>query len=395
MSYDFTWPSPEPLIEENVLGTNISLMKEKFGALSQDEDIYSRICIGNSVISLEPYKGCPLGCAYCMANNDIRSLNNYSSNSDVENVILKKPQKIYDSLELLDALIGHPAFIKDKTIIGFCTGSTEVFLPEVGDNVWYAMKQMVDLNLKNPIWLVVKSFWETERNKWIKRFEYLIRHGIKVIISITDSGMPKDIEPYQIENRFEPFTCLAKTGVILSHHLRPILPKKTDIRKIEKCLDLSKDIVKSVCVGGLRIDPGMKLFWDKNGDYEYIPGNQEKVIDYRIIQIVSNMAKKNGLPVFIHSSEMISYHLGIPDYNLYQYRKNTDCFLDLGELKIKNIERKNSKKIQNLLKEIAGSIRLQDLEFDSLQGKIYLNQSLKYQEYHALIQAIGHSRLID
>lgn len=76
MKYDYTWPSPEPLIEENVFGTSISLMKEKFGALSQDEDIYSRICIGNSVMSLEPYKGCPLGCVYCMANNDIRSLNN-------------------------------------------------------------------------------------------------------------------------------------------------------------------------------------------------------------------------------------------------------------------------------------------------------------------------------
>ncbi len=132
MQYDFVWPSPEPLIEKKVFGTNISLMKEKFEALFQSDDIYSRICIGNSVISLEPYKGCPLGCAYCMANNDIRSLNNYNENKDKETLILRKPQKLYNSVDLLDALVEHPAFIKDKTVIGFCTGSTEVFLPEGG-----------------------------------------------------------------------------------------------------------------------------------------------------------------------------------------------------------------------------------------------------------------------
>jgi len=103
---NYLWPVTSSVTVKNFLGTGITLFKEKFGALSQESDnIYSRICIGNSLSSLEPYRGCPLGCVY-----------------------------------LIDALIKHPAFIPDKSVIGFCTGSTEFFLPELKKDLWNGKK---------------------------------------------------------------------------------------------------------------------------------------------------------------------------------------------------------------------------------------------------------------
>ncbi len=51
--------------------------------------------------------------------------------------------------------------------------------------------------------------------------------------------------------------------------------------------------------------------------------------------------------------------------------------------------------VKSFFEEVAKSIELYNLEFSSVNGKIFINHPLKYQEYHALIQAIGHSRVID
>lgn len=390
MPGDFIWPTEPPIIVDNVMGSDVSLLKEKFGALSQGDDLYSRICIGNSVISLEPYRGCTLRCAYCMANNDIRGLHDVSAK---DSAIIRKPEKIYDSCALLDALVCHPAFIEDKTVIGFCTGSTEVFLKDVNDNVWEAMKHMVSLGLKNPIWLVVKSCGECNLDKWIRRFRFLSNHGINTIISITDAGLPSTVEPFQPESRFEPFKCLSESGVVLSHHLRPILPGISTYDSLLSALEKSKDIVSSVCIGGLRIDPGMKLFWESQEDYEYVPGNQNKELNEGLERKIRDTVTEMGLPVFLHSSEMISYHLGINDYNLNKYRTDKACFLNLGA-DAEHIENAcGGAGIISVLQEIAHSIGL-NVHFNKENGSVItVDKKLEYPELHALIQAVGHSSI--
>lgn len=390
MAKEFVWPTEPPIVVNNVMGSDVSLLKEKFGALSQKDDLYSRICIGNSVISLEPYRGCTLRCAYCMANNDVRGLNDVSTK---DSAIIRKPEKLYDSSILLDALVRHPAFIRDKTVIGFCTGSTEVFLKDVNDNVWKAMEHMVFLGLRNPIWLVVKSFGECDFNKWDKRFRFLSDHGIRVIISITDAGLPASVEPFQPASRFEPFKGLTESGVVLSHHLRPILPGISTYNTLLSVLEKSNGIVSSVCIGGLRIDPGMKLFWKSQEDYEYIPGNQAKELDEGLERQIRNAAIDMGLPVFLHSSEMISYHLGINDYNLNKYRLEKDCFLNLGADAGRIENACGVSDITSILHEIAGSIEL-SVHFNKKNGGIItIDEELGYPELHALIQAIGHSSI--
>lgn len=390
MSRDYVWPTSDPIIINNVMGSDISLLKEKFGALSQNNDIYSRICVGNSSVSLEPFRGCTLRCAYCMANNDLRGLHDSPTR---ENAIIRNPEKIFDADKLLDALINHPVFIKDKTVLGFCTGSTEVFLKDVGDNVWNAMEHMAKIGLKNPIWLVVKSFGENAYEKWYKRFEYLSSHDIRVIISITDAGLPVSVEPFQPQNRFEPFRGLSGAGVILSHHLRPILPGISTIDALTAALEKSKNIVSSVCLGGLRIDPGMKLFWKNDMRYDYIPGNQVKELDEKLAADVSEVVRKYNLPIFLHSSEMISHHLGIKDYNLYRYRTDNTNFLQLGADYDYIMNQTGNHDLSEILHDIALSIGLNvDFTVDS-NGNVNITENLKYTELHALIQALGHSKL--
>ena len=403
MKKDYVWPIEEEKIVENFLNSGVNLMQEKFGALSQDSDnIYSRICIGNSLISLEPYRGCPLKCKYCMANNDVRSLDLEKYNGkDFDSIIVRKPEKIVSTSELVDAMVRHPVFIPDKSIIGICTGSSEFFLPELSDDIWFGMVRLIELGYKNPIWIVVKSFLDiNNKEKWIERFDFLDKNGVKVILSISDIGAPKDIEPYQVD-RFKIFDFLKNTNVIISHHMRPIIPGDyfTD-ELIDDLLDKSLNIVKSVCVGGLRIDPGMEIFWDNEitKQYNSITGNQDKIFDQKILKKVEEKVKlrKQTIPIFDKTSMMISYHLGISDFNLYRYRKNLEgAFLRVNLSIIKNAEQKHSKNIIKLLKEVAVKISLDNVEFSMEKDKIYVSRKLLYQEERSLIHAIGHFEIFE
>lgn len=112
-----------------------------------------------------------------------------------------------------------------------------------------------------------------------RRFRFLSGHGIRVIISISDAGLPAPVDPFQPKSRFKPFKGLSESGVVLSRHLRPILPSISTYDTLLSTLEKSKDIVSSVCIGDLRIYPGMKLFWKSQEGYKYIFGNQNKELD--------------------------------------------------------------------------------------------------------------------
>jgi len=326
-----------------------------------------------------------------MANNDVRSMN-YEGHSinNIEDLIFKKPEKLYDCVELLLALIIHPAFIPNKTVIGFCIGSTEVFLPEVGENVWIAMKKMAEYGLRNPIWLVGKSFHSNAKDIWYKRFKYLTDCRINIIISISDAGNHSEVEPFSEKNRFLPFEFLKDSGVYLSHHLRPVVPHPFVIDSISRSLEKSNGIVSSVCLGGLRLDPGMLLFWRREETTTYAPGNQSKVLGSDIENHVKNITEKVGVPLFHHSSEMISFYLGINDYNLNEYYSD-ESFLEVSKTTVSIIEQKFHRTLSEMLNEVAQNIRLFDVRFTVNEDKININKQLKYQELHALKQAIGFS----
>lgn len=408
MNTNYNWPSDIPKSVDNVFNTGITILKEKYGALSQDTDsLYSRICVGNSLLSLEPFRGCPLSCAYCMANNDLRSLKceayEEEQPNSIKQLIVRKPERLFSSIDLVDALVKHPAFIPHKSIIGFGTGSTEFFLPGVGDEMWQGVSHLRELGYNNPIWIICKSFLDTGREDvWAERLSQAACNS-KVILSISDVAASSEVEPYQVD-RFAAFSFvsdLAKynSNIVVSHHLRPFVPEtENGADEVRTLVRRSSKYVSSICVGGLRIDPGMMIFWQKAGDLkkELKPGDQEKILDIDLASIAIDELNKMHLdiPVFTRSSEMLSHYLHKADFNLYRYRTRKDCFLFVPPDVIKQVEYNCGKSICKVMRELSISIGLQDLSFSVDNGKIYISQPLKYQEERALIHAIGHSEIL-
>lgn len=407
------WPTEKPVIIPNFLGTGLDLLKEQFGALLQDsKNPLSRVSVANSTFSFDPIRGCPLACSYCIIGGDLRNLGVENDSSIIKEEIKnfrtlypRKPEVVFPGEVLARALFEHPAFIKNKSVISIATGSTEAFIPVSEKETWAIMKTFADEGLKNSFWIVTKRGIPDELlNVWLKRFKYLVKKGIQVIISITYSNAPYWVEPYR-RNRFHNFDKVKKVGVHITQHLRPIIRGINDSKEsLQEALKDSLRLVESICVGGLRKDPGVLLAWQysKGLDPKLLPDVKKEVrkkdLTEGTLELVKKIVKEKGydIPVFYRSSHVISHAIGIPDYNLYRYRDDGDRkgFLNIP-IKIQRlIENKYKKSLLSLLKEIAKSIKLDMIDFEINKNKILIKNNINYQEYRALIHAIGHSGML-
>jgi len=352
-----------------------------FGALSQDsENPLSRVSQANSCISLDPFAGCPLGCVYCYRYNSKRD-----ASFDI-------PTRLFSDEELVEALITHPYFIPHKTVIGISVASTEAFLPEVADSTFNIMNLLVNKGYKNPFWLVIKT--GIPKNSYSK-FKYITARSRGVIISVSYSSMPSRIEPFR-GDRFKNIEEAIRAGVHVSLHLRPIVPGWNDrYENIENSiLEGAKRNCQSICVGGLRFLEGIKYAITKKYNLEFpnIKEDElEKTLPPKIMNFVAKALKKNNinLPVFTHSSEVISSFLGIPDYNLHEFRRSQNQFLEIPLKKQIDIERRKNKKVKDLIKEAIQELGLEDCKVSVRSKDIILSRKLTYSEERALIHRLG------
>jgi len=416
MKYPYKWPTEKPKIIHNILQTGIDLLEEKIGALSQDShNPLSRVCVANSCISLEPVRGCPLGCIYCVAGNDCRNLvltadeyeKSYKS-LKTGSIFPKKPEVLFNGDVLVDAMIQHPGFIPNKTIVGIMAGSSEAFLPVAEKETWSIFKALIKHKLRNPVWIVTKFGIPHQLiSVWRERFKQVIKNGAPVVISITDTNAPVWLEPYR-GDRFGNYRKLKNTGIYISHHLRPIISGVNDSEEnLHIVLKRSLGFVKSVCVGGLRIDPAIQLKWKctkkklkVNEDYKNLmTGNPVgKQMPPEVFSKVKRIVKELGYntPVFLRSSQMLSEALGINDFNLYKYRNGKgNEFLNVPLDIQDKISKKLHKPFLKVLKDIAIKIGLKKIDLAQNGSKIYIRNDFNYQEEKLLIQAIGHSNIFN
>jgi DNA repair photolyase len=375
----------------------VTIKRQIFGALSQDNnDPLSRVSIANSSFSLDPFKGCPGRCAYCTVAGAARDIDIFSTPHGVHTQIKlpARPEQLFTGQELAQVLMHHPAFIKDKSVVSIGTASTESFLPIVERETWGAMEAFLEAGYTNPFWIVTKfGIPDDISSLWYDRFCLLKSKGINVVISVTESGAPRWVEPYR-GNRFRNMERIRQAGVRISLHLRPILARVNDSDKcIKRALDAAIGIVENICVGGLRKDLGVAIAWEHvyGLDPTLLPGNgnRRKDIPNDYIAKVRACVSVHGseIPVFTRSSEAISHLLSIPEYNLYRYRPNdTVCFLSIPWHMQESIRVQHGMPLTQIIEaNVTATVN---------GDAIVLNKVLSYRGHRSLIHALGHSGLL-
>ncbi|MBV8176654.1 MAG: PA0069 family radical SAM protein [Verrucomicrobia bacterium] len=172
--------------------------------------------------SLNPYRGCEHGCAYCYARPTHEYLG-FSAGIDFESRILVKPR----AAELLAAELARPSWIPQILVL---SGVTDAYQPIERKLQITRSCLRVLAEFRNPVSIVTKNHLVTRDVDYLA--ELASHHAVAVSLSITtlESGLAQILEPRAAtpSHRLDAIAKLRAAGVPVGVNIAPIIPGLND-----------------------------------------------------------------------------------------------------------------------------------------------------------------------
>ena len=206
--------------------------------------------------SLNPYRGCEHGCAYCYARPTHEYLG-YSAGLDFETKILVKER----APELLRRELSAPRWVPQVVAL---SGVTDAYQPIERKLELTRRCIAVFAEFRNPITVITKNALVARD---IDLFQQLAAHrAVSVSLSLTslDPEIQRTLEPRasSIRERLRAIEALAQAGIPTGALLGPVIPGLTD-HEIPKLLEAAKNAGAShASYIVLRLPHGLKKLFD-------------------------------------------------------------------------------------------------------------------------------------
>ena len=172
--------------------------------------------------SVNPYRGCYHGCAYCYARPTHEYLD-FGAGTDFERKLVVKPEVA----SLLRAAFDHPRWGGELVVF---SGNTDCYQPLEAS--WQLTRQCLQVCLEylNPIGIITKS---TLVERDVELLAELARASfVTVCVSLpfADEDVARALEPYAPApaRRLKTIERLAKAGVPVGINLSPLIPGLND-----------------------------------------------------------------------------------------------------------------------------------------------------------------------
>ena len=352
-------------------GKKYYLNDKPFGVLNSNEDepLYS-VCVSNSSLSIDIWSGCSFGCKYCHVQGIYSHIKECGK-------MRKKPMlnTKFTIEEIVEALMAHPFFEKDKTVISIGTGSTEPFgNNEVTDSTMKILEVFVEKNLKNPFWIVTKAGIP---KRIVNKVREITQHGNKIMFSMCWANNPKEIEPCQ-NNRFKNIELLSDIdNVYVAWYMRPLVKEwganQKNLTSMFKYVSENYGkYIDLIVPGGMRWTSGIEYALAELNHVKVpnlIKDDNKKTLDDKIVNDIINLSNIYfpNIPVFFNSSCALSYMLSVGNISLVNCFKESFCLYSLCPLfqrkscKI-NLTNIDIKKVEKKLNDMGIVIKLLDID---------------------------------
>lgn len=320
----------EPLIRlhGDLTGKDFSVREFTYGVLVPDYNHpLSCVSVANSSLSIDMWVGCRWQCAYCQVQGSNQDLANKGAMPSI-------PQRRnqFSVQEIIDALVGHPFFIADETVISIGTASTEPFAPgPVTESTFELIAAFLNRGLKNPFWIVTKGGIPKGRKIDFARIAKMTRG---LMISLCWADNPPHIEPFR-NNRFLHIEDAKEAGATIAWYLRPLAVEWSGTReRIEMMMLWVKkhyaSFISCVVPGGLRWTEGIErglLEVHKVTMPDIAKQENEKDLPYDLAQIILELAREHfpSIPVYFKSSCAITHMLKVPSISSVQALSRREC----------------------------------------------------------------------
>lgn len=361
------------IIGENS-GKEYRFYKNMYAVLDPDlSSPLSCVSVANNSLSIDLWTGCSLQCSYCHVQGiyeDIDWTNRRMRNKPIR-------RNSFSVEEIIDSLVKHPYFERDKTVLSIGTSSTEPFARgKVLESTLRIMEYFIEKGYKNPFWIVTKGGIPQEA---ISRLNKISEQIDKLIISICYAGNKKEIEPSQ-NNRFQNLDKLKlkDNNISVNWYLRPFNVEWFD-RDSHSLEDLFQQIsrtygryIDSIIPGGLRWTEGIEYGICEARNLKLpklLRENNVKTMENSVWDELYNLRDIYfpNTPLFKHSSCGVSTALERTNICLAQYLKKSHCASSIcpsNQRKLCSVELFTKKDIIELNK------KLEDLGYGVVIEKI-------------------------
>ena len=221
--------------------------------------------------SLNPYRGCEHGCAYCYARPYHEYLG-FNAGLDFESKIMVKPR----AAELLEEALARRSWSPEVLA---CSGVTDCYQPvERKLRVTRSCLEVL-AHFRNPVTMITKNHLITRD---IDLLAELAGHGAaSAVISVTslDADLARRMEPRAStpSSRLDAVRKLSAAGIPTGVSLAPVIPGLND-HEMPAILEAAADCgAKFAFYTVVRLPFGVKDLFSNWLD-EHFPGHKEKVI---------------------------------------------------------------------------------------------------------------------
>ncbi len=222
--------------------------------------------------SVNPYRGCEHGCAYCYARPTHEYLG-WSAGLDFETKLLVK----YRVAELLAEELRAAAWRPEPVTM---SGVTDPYQPVEATLRLTRACLEVFAAFRNPVFIVTKSRLVTRDVALLAELASLQAAGVTLSVTTLDPGLARRLEPRASspQARLEAVGALAAAGVPVGVNFAPVIPGLNDHEMLAVLEAAANAGAGFACMTMLRLPLGVADLFSDWLERHY-PGRREKVLN--------------------------------------------------------------------------------------------------------------------
>jgi DNA repair photolyase len=196
-------------------------------------------------ISIDPIKGCPYGCVYCVLQHADRQKT--------------RPEEFITVEACVQALLDYRFYKPEQSYLAV-GNETDMFHPVNQAYLLELLRTFSASGLRNPIALITKS----PLNRPILD-QLAAIPDLKLILVLSYSGLGLQYEPNFRESDFRRNFELAHAyGFPILHYWRPILPENSQPGKVREMLAFVSNFADATVFVGLKLHPALNRILNKD-----------------------------------------------------------------------------------------------------------------------------------